>query len=513
MRHLRVLALALLASCHSHTHAGSTHEDAQKEDRPALSFTHWTDRTEIFVELPTLVRGLESPCAAHVTRLADFQPVDVGSVTMVLRGTGEESATSDKPPVPGIFRPVLRPSAAGRRHLFAIVEIGGGRDEHALGEIVVFESLEAAAQAARQAEPASRRIPFLKEQQWATPFSTEAAVEREVRATVRASGTVRARSEGDIVVSAPFAGRLATSGAPFPRVGGRATAEQTLASLTPKLESTDRASLDLAIASARLELQHSERERKRLEALQAEGAVPERRVLEATHAQEESRATLSAAERRLAQFARVQEARGPRGEGSVALRSPIAGVLVSVDAAPGAFVEAGTSIFRIVDTTQLWLEARVAAADAPRVADVRGAWFSVDGIAAPLEVGVDALAGRSPRIDPETRTLPVLFNLDNAAGLLAVGALARVHLIVGGESRAVTVPRSSVVDDSGQPVVFVQAEGEAFERRIVKLGGSDRDYVAVLSGISAGERVVSRGAWSVKLAASSGAIPAHGHSH
>jgi multidrug efflux pump subunit AcrA (membrane-fusion protein) len=61
--------------------------------------------------------------------------------------------------------------------------------------------------------------------------------------------------------------------------------------------------------------------------------------------------------------------------------------------------------------------------------------------------------------------------------------------------------------------VFVQVEGEAFERRVVRIGARDRGFVEVSTGVSPGEHVVSRGAWSVKLAASSGAIPAHGHSH
>lgn len=66
---------------------------------------------------------------------------------------------------------------------------------------------------------------------------------------------------------------------------------------------------------------------------------------------------------------------------------------------------------------------------------------------------------------------------------------------------------------SGMFVVFVQVEGEAFERRVVRLGARDRGYVEVLGGLHAGEHVVTRGAWSVKLAASSGSIPAHGHAH
>ncbi|MEZ4340862.1 MAG: hypothetical protein R3B82_29925, partial [Sandaracinaceae bacterium] len=64
----------------------------------------------------------------------------------------------------------------------------------------------------------------------------------------------------------------------------------------------------------------------------------------------------------------------------------------------------------------------------------------------------------------------------------------------------------------GRSVVYVQAEGESFEERGVRLGASQGDRVAVLSGVEAGERVVTRGAHLVRLAGSSGAV-GHGHVH
>jgi cobalt-zinc-cadmium efflux system membrane fusion protein len=51
-----------------------------------------------------------------------------------------------------------------------------------------------------------------------------------------------------------------------------------------------------------------------------------------------------------------------------------------------------------------------------------------------------------------------------------------------------------VLDDGGMRVVYVQIEGEAFERRVVRLGVRDGDFVGVTSGLSPSERVVSRGA-------------------
>jgi multidrug efflux pump subunit AcrA (membrane-fusion protein) len=139
--------------------------------------------------------------------------------------------------------------------------------------------------------------------------------------------------------------------------------------------------------------------------------------------------------------------------------------------------------------------------------------FTLDGYDRPVDVGPDALTGRSHRIDPVTRTMSLVVAVDNPDAKLAVGSFARVNVIIDEPQIALAVPWTAVVDDNGQSVVFVQVEGEAFERRIVRLGVRDRDQVGILAGVKAGEHVVTKGAWSVKLAASGGSIPAHGHSH
>jgi membrane fusion protein, heavy metal efflux system len=75
------------------------------------------------------------------------------------------------------------------------------------------------------------------------------------------------------------------------------------------------------------------------------------------------------------------------------------------------------------------------------------------------------------------------------------------------------VPTSALVDEDGRAVVFVQLSGETFEKRDLELGIRDGAYVQILSGVSEGERVVTQGAYAIRLASVSTTIPAHGHSH
>jgi multidrug efflux pump subunit AcrA (membrane-fusion protein) len=62
-------------------------------------------------------------------------------------------------------------------------------------------------------------------------------------------------------------------------------------------------------------------------------------------------------------------------------------------------------------------------------------------------------------------------------------------------------------------VAFVQKSGEAFERRTLVLGARDGDFVEVKSGLAEGERVVTLGAYDVRLAATAPAAIGHGHAH
>ena len=70
------------------------------------------------------------------------------------------------------------------------------------------------------------------------------------------------------------------------------------------------------------------------------------------------------------------------------------------------------------------------------------------------------------------------------------------------------------MNEDGLHTVYVQADGEAFEKRILKTGIIDNGYVQVIEGLKVGERVVTVGAYQVRLAAlSPESAIGHGHAH
>ena len=513
-RALSVLVLlAAVVSCRKGPPGAGGH--ATPAGRPGASVTHFGERTELFLEFPALVRGEESRLAAHLNDLEHFKPLEKGRVEVVLTGGGapdERFEVTDPSPV-GIFRPVVKPAHASTRRLVLTVESAGRTDRHDLGEVQVFASVVDAA-AAGEAEERPGLVPFLKEQQWRTEFSTAPVEEAALRPSVLANGTLRARADGESRIAAPVAGLLVASGGGFPFIGRQVRAGDVLAALSPKVGGdADPASLELAVTQARLDLELARKDLARLQELASAEAVPEKRVQEARRAVAEGEARLAAGEARKARFDGTP-ATGAAGR--IMLRSTVTGTLALIGASPGTFVEQGREIFHVVDLDRLWLEVQVPESDVGRIGKPAGAWFEVEGFEQPFEVALERggrVIGFGGVIDPQTRTAQLVFELPNAQRDLRVGMFARVHVLTGAPVKALAVPVSAVVDDGSEQVVFVEVSGERFERRPVRLGLRDRGWVQVLAGVAPGERVVSRGAYQVRLAAASGAIPQHGHVH
>ena len=131
----------------------------------------------------------------------------------------------------------------------------------------------------------------------------------------------------------------------------------------------------------------------------------------------------------------------------------------------------------------------------------------------PDRVAAGPLASVGKVLDPRSRTVPITFAFDNRELGLPVGQTVFLHLLMNTTAPRPVVPAGSVVDDAGRPIVFVQREGETFERRSVTLGARTGDLVQITEGVKSGERVVTRGAYLVRLASLSTSVPAHGHVH
>lgn len=518
---------ALGAGCdrgHEHAPGDEGHgqgASAEPPERPGHTVTVYENGLELFMEYPAFVVGMESPLVAHFTDARDaegFVWITTGRVVATLRyhAGGEETFVADKLLRNGIFKPVVKPTKAGDATLTLTLEGEQLSATVAAGAVVVHPDLATAMKSAAEEAAGEPVVGYLKESQWKTQYATAVAAPRVLQGGISANGELMPVAGQSAELAAPVAGRVVV-GEKVPFVGQAVKRGEVLLSVVPTAmaASTDRSSLELETSRAGAELGLAERELKRAEELFAAKAVPEKQLEAARAALGVAQARVAAANRQLGLYQAAQGGGGSGGGSAFDLRSPIDGVVFFARVTRGAVVDAGELLVAVVNADKLWLEAKVYESDVAKVADSPGAVFTVAGFE--REFLVDESTGRRVAVgavvDPATRTVPVIYQLENPGGALKPGMFAKVTLLTGATIQGVAIPQQAIVDDNGQPTVFVMDGGESFFKRRVKLGVRSGGFVQVLDGVKEGERVVSRGAYEVKLATTAGGIPEHGHQH
>lgn len=198
----------------------------------------------------------------------------------------------------------------------------------------------------------------------------------------------------------------------------------------------------------------------------------------------------------------------------VAVVAPVSGAVTERLVNAGAGVEAGKPLFTISNLSTVWV-----------IANVPEAQVGALRVGTPAEVasaalGPDALSGRVSYIDPqlneETRTARVRIETANPGERLKAGMFVEVGFQTGAAQAAgeeLMVKSEAVQRIGDRSVVFVPKEGEpgAFEVREVQVGGETEGYRRVTAGLEVGDRVVTKGSFTLKTQLQKGEMGDHDH--
>jgi cobalt-zinc-cadmium efflux system membrane fusion protein len=172
------------------------------------------------------------------------------------------------------------------------------------------------------------------------------------------------------------------------------------------------------------------------------------------------------------------------------LNSPIDGIVVERNATVGASVGTDANLFKIIDLSQVWIDANVFEKDLQRVRPGQEVKLTVPAFPQSTFSGkvifVDSV------VDPETRTVKVRTEVANPDGRLKPDMFANVQIVTDLNRAAISIPQSAVLNDEGKSVVFV-AEGNGYKKRQVQAGIQNNDRVEIVDGLSAGDKVVVKG--------------------
>lgn len=474
------------------------------------SVTVWGEHYEIFAEVEASAAVQDPPWVVHVTVLDGFAPLAEGEVEVRFRSaSGTTAGGIGHLQRPGVFRLSFPLPPAREGELEFAVRGFLGPEVVSAGAVRLAPHPDGPDD---QNHDQRGEITFFKEQQWRTPFATARAAVGLLPRAVRGPALVGAAAGNEVELTSPVDGVVTARRWPF--VGQQIHRGEALLAVTPRV-APERSLAELEAAVVELEGQHATASSRlrRLEALREVEAVSAREVEEARQTEGGLAARLAAARRDLAAAAAVR--RGAAAEEPLPLTAPFPGRVAAVYARPGQVVAAGAALLRLVRPDPLWVTVALPVSEAARLgAGLEGLTLQLAASAPPLVFSREQvrLLSRAPAVDPQTGSLDVIVEIRDGAAELPLAARGTAELVQAEWDEGVVLPLSALVDDGGEPVVYVQHAGERFERRPVRSLRRLGERV-LLEGVRPGERVVTRGGPSLRRAALLAAGAEHGHVH
>ncbi len=500
---LSIIACKPSTSGHAENdHGGHSHDEvsggAAHVDHNNQTVTIFSDKTEVFAEFHPLVVGQVSKFLTHLTRLDTYRPYTKGKLSIALiKGNSGIRKSVDAPSSLGIFTPSLKPTAAGLYTLIIEVDSKFGKERFEAKNIKVYKNETEATKATAEMQK-ENQVAFLKEQAWKIDFGTELVKHGIFNKVIKTTGELIASSNSEIRLSAKSAGiihmpssdivngKTVKKGEPIFFISGDGLSDNSLTS---------------RFISTRSEYERTQADYKRAEALHTDQIISEKEFNQA-------KADFEKADINFQLISKNYSTKG------VEVSSPATGYVCNVFVKEGEYVEKGQVIGIVDRNSTLILKADLYQKHLTQLSKIRSANFKLpyrDKIYNTNALGGKLIAyGRD--IHEDDYTTPVYFEI-NKVPELYMGSFVDVYLQSESTRKVLSVSKSAVLEDQSIFYVFVQTEGESYEKRFITLGSDNGKEIEITSGLKEGDRVVSKGAYFVKLASLAGALPAHSHDH
>jgi cobalt-zinc-cadmium efflux system membrane fusion protein len=411
------------------------------------------------------------------------------------------------PPTSGV------PKGMPRKAQFAILLIAGA----AIISIFVIgpAGFRAIFSKEKPAEAQKEAAPFqLNQQQWAT-IKTEPVKEIAFQSERQADGKIAIDGDATTAVYPPYSGRVT---ALFVHEGDHVQQGQPLF----QIDSTDlvQAQNDLVTAVASVAksasqinlLQTAEQRAHQLYNIQG-GALKDWQQAQADLAgaqndQRAARIALAAAQAKLRILGQSDETiekitSTGHTNPDLTVPAPISGFVLQRKLGPGQYVSQGATdpVFVIGDLSSVWLIANVRESDAPFVK--LGQTVDVRVTAFPDRVFNAVVAYVAGSVDSNTHRLPIRAQVPNPDGLLKPEMWANFTIITGSSHMALAVPDEAIVYEGDATRVWVADKANnTIVAHDIKTGVTNGHMVEVLSGLTAGDQVITKGSIFIDRAAS-----------
>jgi membrane fusion protein, heavy metal efflux system len=182
--------------------------------------------------------------------------------------------------------------------------------------------------------------------------------------------------------------------------------------------------------------------------------------------------------------------------GILPVKAPIDGIIIERNVVLGQLVDQSTTAFRILNPSTLWVEGQVHENDVKFIG--KTSMVSVCVSSLPEKKFPAKLLYIGELIDRQTRMVKVRAIVDNAAHILKPEMFADIHVSYAEAAQGIAVSAESIIKDGVERYVFAAVNDTTFEKRPIVPGAVIGETVEIKSGIHAGDRIVSKGAFLLK---------------
>ncbi len=441
--------------------------------------------------------GQISQFTTYLTALSEHLPVEQGSLTVsLIRNNQGIRSTVDQPVSPGVFTPSLQPQESGTFQLVFDLVTPTYSEKIELENIQVYADLQAAQQAT-SAQEQDDLISFSKEQAWKVEFQTAPVKRQAIYQMIPTSGIWKV-SPGDYqTLVAPADGRVKFSQGVLTE-GTSVKRGQVLMNVSS--EGLTSNNLQAEIQKAKINYDQAQSEYERKKQLYESKIVPKaefEQVEQKYHVARTNYQTLSS---------------GYNGGGK-SIRAPMDGFIKSLKASNGSFATQGQELVTVTSHQSSLLEVQVSPRYSGQLSNIRNLYYQPrEGSWSNLNEGGGKILSVAQEVESNQPMISVFAEINEPIDM-PEGSFTEAQLMVGEASNSLVVPASSLLEDYGSYSVMVQLSGESFERRNVTPGKRNGHEIEIITGLTAGEVVVTKGAYQVKMASMSDQAPAHGHAH
>ncbi|MBI9039046.1 MAG: efflux RND transporter periplasmic adaptor subunit [Bacteroidales bacterium] len=476
---------------------GDQVSDSHNKTHAQESKTVFSENAELFVEFHPLVVGQLSTFSAHLTKLSNQKPFEKGKLTVSLVANKKGIKNSvDSPAEMGIFKSGLIPQKTGKHKLIFEFEQNGEKEKFTIDNVEVYKSEELAEEALSEIEK-SKDVKFQKENIWKMDFAVKEIEKQDFNNVVNVSGEIlpaqndktiiSSRSEGFVFFDRTILkGMQINRGENLLSISGGDIAGQNIVS-------------EYLQSKNNFELLKTEHERA--ERLLPKNLISEKEYLKIKSDFQNAKVVFDNLSKNYF-------------DGSDKITASCDAFVDDVFVSQGEFVNIGQALLSIIKNQRVLLKAEVPQQYFNSINKIQSANFSPsysDTIYNTDNLDGELISYGKSSNESSVYT-PVYFEINKPEGLIP-GSFVDIFLISDNIKNAIAIPTESIMENTGKYFVFVQNSGEGFEKREIKILASDGNNVQVSGGLNNGDRVVTKGAYRIKLASMTNELPSHGHVH